>query len=91
MKAQERIADEGKVIIMAEHLYAADQSEYDRLPAFKTNDQYGKVTTRWKLSWRERWAILVHGDLWLQLLTFNKPLQPVKLMVTQPPISEIHW
>ena len=68
-----------------EVIYAKDQPEYLPLPAIRTSD--GLVITRWKLTWRERWQVLWGGSLWLELLTFNKPLQPIRLS-TVPPVLE---
>ncbi len=44
----------------------------------------GTVTTRWHLSLKERLLIAMGGSLWLQVLTFNRPLQPVKLTAQCP-------
>lgn len=62
--------------------YAKDQEEYITLPAHRQPD--GTVTTRWSLTWKERFLIAIGGSLWLQVLTFNKPLQPVKLTAQCP-------
>ena len=62
--------------------YAEDQPEYHPLPSWKSDD--GVVVTRWHLSWSERLRIFFGGSLWLTMLTFNKPLQPVKLAATCP-------
>jgi hypothetical protein len=62
--------------------YAENQPEYLPLPAHKCPD--GCVTTRWKLSWKERLRVLLSGNIWLQVLTFNAPLQPVKLSCEVP-------
>ncbi len=62
--------------------FAKDQPEYVPLPSHRQPD--GTVTTRWRLTWSERLRVFLTGDLWLQLLTFNKPLQPVKLTTTCP-------
>lgn len=67
-------------------VFAKDQPEYLQLPAFR--DEYGAVTMRWKLTIRERLRILLSGDLWLSVLTFNNPLQPVKLDTTPPEIAQ---
>ncbi len=40
--------------------------------------------TRWRLTWRERLKLLVKGDLWIMLLTFNLPLQPLLPSVDKP-------
>lgn len=37
------------------------------------------VVTRWRLSWRERLAILIGRDVFLKLLTFGGPLQPIHI------------
>ena len=63
-------------------VYAEDQDEYLSLPVHKSND--GIVTSCWKLSLRERVKILLFGKLYLQMLTFNNPLQPVRLDVCNP-------
>ncbi len=63
-------------------IYANDQPEYIPLPAHRQAD--GTVTTRWKLSWKERFEVLMGGCMWLQVLTFNRPLQPVKLSTICP-------
>jgi len=65
--------------------FAKDQPEYLPLPAWRDAD--GTVVTRWRLSLKERVQILFTGDLWLTLMTFNHPLQPVKL-TTVCPIKE---
>ncbi len=62
--------------------YAEDQPEYLPLPAHRQPD--GTVTTRWRLSFKEWLQLLWTGDLWLQVLTYNHPLQPVKLSTTCP-------
>lgn len=62
--------------------FAKDQDEYLSLPAYR--DKYGEVTCCWGLSFRERLKVLFTGKIWLMLLTFNKPLQPMKMFVEYP-------
>lgn len=62
--------------------FAKDQPEYNPLPAWRGDD--GMVVTRWRASWGERLKMLLTGDLWLTVLTFNRPLQPVKLQTSCP-------
>ena len=62
--------------------YAKDQPEYLDLPCFKTPD--GEIITCWKLSFRERLKILFTGKMWLNVLTFNSPLQPLRMSVDKP-------
>jgi hypothetical protein len=63
-------------------VFAKDQPEYIPLPAWRGPD--GTVVSRWKLSWRERLAVFFGGHLWLTVLTFNHPLQPVKIAASCP-------
>jgi hypothetical protein len=56
--------------------FAKDQPEYLPLPA---NYKFPYVETKWKLTWKERVHILFRGSLYLKLMTFGKPLQPVRL------------
>jgi len=65
-----------------ETVIAKDQPEYNPLPSMIALD--GTVTTRWYLSFTERIKVLLFGDVYLQIMTFNKPLQPIKLSVDQP-------
>jgi len=56
-------------------VYAAQQPEYQPLPAWRHAD--GRLVTRWRLSWRERLSALIGRDLFLEVLTFGQPLQPL--------------
>jgi hypothetical protein len=66
--------------------FAESQDEYQTLPAFRLDD--GTVLTRWRLTWKERFTIFLRGDLYLFMLTFNKPLQPISLQVERPAVAE---
>jgi hypothetical protein len=57
-------------------VFAKDQPEYQPLPTFKNESPQGEVISCWKLSGKERWRIFFTGKLWVQLLSFNKPLTP---------------
>ncbi len=57
-------------------VFAKNQPQYNQLPAYVAGDV---VITRWKLDWRERLRVLFGGSIWLNSLTFGKPLQPVRL------------
>ena len=61
--------------IFKEIVIAKDQPQYIPLPAIIAKPY---VFTRWKLSWRERLRILFSGNLWLTVLTFGNPLQPIR-------------
>ena len=62
--------------------YAENQDEYLDLPAHKAED--GCVTSCWGLNLKERLSVLFTGKIFLQILTFNKPLQPLKMVVKNP-------
>lgn len=57
--------------------FAKDQVEYIPLPAYI--DPLGKVTTCWKFTKLERLKALFLGKIYLSMLTFNQPLQPLRL------------
>lgn len=66
-----------QLVVFAEH-----QPEYLPLSAWKLiGDSYGEVITCWRPSLRERLAILFRGRIFLSLLTFNKPLSPIRFAV----------
>lgn len=56
-------------------VYAADQPEYQPLPVWRKPQ--GEVVSRWRLTWRERVAALLGRDLYVEVLTFGGPLQPI--------------
>lgn len=56
--------------------FAKNQPEYLQLPAFKNDSQEGEVVSCWKLSFRERMRVLVKGEIWVSMMSFNKPLTP---------------
>jgi len=67
---------------LPEVIYAKNQPQYRQLPVFKQED--GLTLSRWRLTWKERIKVLFSGNIYLTLLTFNHPLQPVKLQVEEP-------
>lgn len=68
-------------------VFGANQPEYIPLPA-AVNYKAGKVLTCWKLTPEEIKRVQETGMVWLEMLTFNQPLQPVRLDVEKPDISE---
>ncbi len=57
-------------------LFAKDQPEYIPLPAISDGN---KVITKWKLTKEELEEVAITGEIYLELLTFGQPLQPIKL------------
>jgi hypothetical protein len=66
-----------KPVAFAGHnlVFAKDQPQYLPLPAHRAED--GRVVTCWSFAWKERFQVLFGAKLWLGMLTFNQPLQPV--------------
>ena len=69
--------------------FGKHQPEYITMPAHQ--DHEGRVTTCYALSWRERLRVLLRGQIWLQLLTFNQPVQPQKLLLERPELMPEVW
>lgn len=69
-------------------IYAKNQPEYLQLPSYKTSG--GIVTTCYRLTFREVLRLLFGAKIWLSIMTFNKPLQPQRLVVSDkiPMIGE---
>jgi hypothetical protein len=69
-------------------VFAKDQPEYLPLPAHRfANDPKGRITCCWRMTWRERFRVLCTGVVWHEILTFGKPLQPQRLSVLKPNMS----
>lgn len=62
---------------VSEITFAKDQPQYISLPALKFSD--GLVVTRWVPTFWERVHLIFGGSLYLGLLTYNKPLQPIRM------------
>lgn len=70
-------------------VYAKDQKQYIPLPVYQTPD--GVLTSCWPFTWRERLRVLFGKPLWIQVLTFNQPLQPMKLLLDKPLMPDLSW
>ena len=63
---------------------AEDQEEYQTLPAHKKVGVNGEMIMRFKLSKEEREQVREEGEIWLKILTFGKPLQPIGMDLLDP-------
>ena len=63
-------------------VYAEGQLEYLPLPSYRDPD--GTVTSCWKVTWKDRFRVLFRGRIWLTVLTFNHPLQPIIMEARSP-------
>ena len=61
-------------------IFGEDQPQYIRLPAYI--DQAGQVTSLWKPTFKERIQILFGHNIALLLSTFNEPIQPQQIFIT---------
>jgi len=67
---------------IAHIVFAKNQPQYLPLPALRS--KAGVVTTRWRMSWRDRLLALWTGNVYVQASTFNHPLQPLRVMIVAP-------
>jgi hypothetical protein len=58
---------------------------YEDMPAIRLEG--GDVVTRWELRWWERIKVLLTGDVYLWIKTFNQPLQPIWMQVDPPALK----
>lgn len=70
-------------------VFAKDQPEYIPLPALKLNTPQGEVISCWKMTFKERLKVLITGKIWLNLLSYNKPLTPSYLTVNRKEVFSI--
>lgn len=65
---------------IAEVVYAKDQPEYEPLPAVRSDKT---LITRWKLTPDERKRLIDGEDLFIHIMHFGNPLQPLLPVVGQ--------
>lgn len=64
---------------------ARNQPEYLQLPVFRrAQDPSGVLTSRWRLTWRERFRVFISGVVFVQVMTFCEPMQPIKPSIEKP-------
>ena len=66
-----------------EVVFATNQPEYNPLRALKSMKDNGAILTRWSPTEEQRWALANGADIFLEVLTFHHPLQPVALYVME--------
>ena len=65
-----------------EVVYAKDQPEYNPLRTLRSDGPMGRVISRWTLTPEQRKAVAEGADVFLELSTFHKPLQPIRIAVS---------
>jgi hypothetical protein len=64
-----------------ERVFARDQPEYIPLRALRSNTHDGRVMSRWTLTPQQRRDVTNGADIFLTLMTFNGPLQPITIAI----------
>lgn len=68
-----------------EIIFAKDQPEYIPLRVLRGNTREVPVLSRWALTAAQRKAVSDGADIFLELSTFNGPLQPIRLALSRRP------
>lgn len=68
--------------------FSNGDARFADVPVIVSGDTWGTVTCRLRLSWKERLAVLLGGNLWLQIMSAHQKLQPFKIYTRQPQIEE---
>lgn len=66
----------------------AEADDIKGLPCLRFADREGTVLTAWKLTWRERLALILTGVVWIAQRTYWEEFQPVAILAEMPAISE---
>ena len=67
--------------------YAKTQEEYIPLRTLRLPGERGEVVSRWSPTLEQRKAIAEGADIFLTLLTFHGPLQPIRMAVGAEPAT----
>jgi|SRR5579863_7971476 len=65
-----------------EIVFAKNQPQYLPLRTLVSDDKNRKTLSRWEPSPEQRKAIAEGADIYLQLMTFGQPLQPILMLVS---------
>lgn len=65
--------------------FGKDQPQYLSLPAWKNESE---IATCWRGTWRDRLRFLFAGKMWVRVLTFGKPPQPLNLLTYYPFVKD---
>jgi hypothetical protein len=65
-------------------VFGKDQPPYLPLPAYQDDDRGGRIFHCWKMTFIERIKVLFTGEIWVSVLNFQNPPQPIRLMVNSP-------
>lgn len=72
-------------------ILAKDQPQYNQLPIFLDKGKpEGVMVSCWHMSIRERLILLFTGRLWVSVMTFHNPLQPLLFGTKKSDIFETY-
>ncbi len=58
-------------------IFAENQPEYLQLPVLKLDTKEGEVISCWKMSLYERIKCAITGRVWVSMMSFNRPINPI--------------
>jgi hypothetical protein len=61
------------------------QEQYNPLRCLPSNDADGFRLSRWTLTPEQRQAVAEGADIFLELMTFNHPMNPIRIAVSDSP------
>lgn len=64
------------------------QPQYKTLPAIRERGPEGRTTSRWKLTWAERFTIFLSGSIWITQMSWRRPLQPILPSTEEPEFGQ---
>lgn len=69
---------------VVDRLQGKEQISGNNIPlrTLRADGQMGAVISRWTLTDEQRKAIAAGADIFLELSTFNQPLQPIRMAVS---------
>lgn len=67
-----------------EVIVAEDQEEYQNLPSIPMQNG---ILTRWELNDEEKQIVAKTGSIYVYLMTFGQPIQPILLQVEKPELK----
>jgi hypothetical protein len=68
-----------------EVVLAKDQPEYNPLRVLPSLQHTGERMSRWTLTDKQREAVANGADIFIEILTFNGPMQPIRMAVSDNP------
>jgi hypothetical protein len=71
-----------------EVVMAKDQPQYSPLRCLVGNTEQGERLSRWTLTPEQREAVANGADIFLELITFHMPMNPIRIAVSDGPYPD---